>query len=101
MKGSWVQVPSGPLEHGETMKEKTEINIKNHSFVPKFIKLSEKEKEKILSDYNISSRQLPRILIKDSAIQDLEELKEGDVIKIIRNSPTAGESNYYRIVTNG
>ena len=82
------------------MKEKTEINIKDHSFVPKFTKLADKEKEKVLIDYNISPRQLPCILIKDPAIQDLEP-KEGDVIKIIRNSLTAGESQYYRIVTNG
>ena len=75
-------------------------DISKHTLVPKHTKLSEKEKEIILKKYNISVTQLPRILKNDSAIKDLK-LKQGDVVKIIRQSPTAGEIIFYRSVTNG
>ena len=41
----------------------------------------------------------PRIPKKDSAIKDLN-VKTWDVIKIVRQSPTAGESIFYRCVTS-
>ena len=75
-------------------------DISKHTLVPKHTKLSEKEKEIILNKYNISVTQLPRILKNDSAIKDLK-LKQGDVVKITRQSPTAGEIIFYRSVTNG
>ena len=75
-------------------------DISKHTLVPKHTKLSEKEKEIILKKYNISVTQLPRIIKTDSAIKDLK-LKQGDVVKIVRQSPTAGEIIFYRSVTNG
>lgn len=76
------------------------VDIKKHILVPKHVKLSEKDKEKLLEKYNISTTQLPRILKNDSAIKDLK-LKQGDVVKIIRKSPTAGDIEFYRGVANG
>ncbi|MBS3097767.1 DNA-directed RNA polymerase subunit H [Candidatus Woesearchaeota archaeon] len=78
---------------------KKKINIQHHILIPKHIKLSEKEKETLLDKYNITLQQLPKILKNDSAIQNLD-VKPEDVIKIIRKSPTAGESIFYRVVTN-
>ena len=70
-----------------------------HDLVPEHIKLSEKEKEKILKDHNITIKELPRILKDDPAIKHLNA-KVGDVIKIKRKSRTAGESIYYRVVSD-
>ena len=75
------------------------IDISKHEFVPKHIKLNEKESEQLLNKYNISKKQLPKILKNDAVIKDLE-LKSGDIIKIIRKSETAGEAVYYRVVVN-
>ena len=80
------------------MAEKTE-KIK-HILVPVHKKISEKEKAELLKKYNITLKELPKILINDSAISDLDA-KEGDVIKITRKSHTAGEIAYYRGVTSG
>jgi len=62
-------------------------------------KLSESEKKKILEHYKISFRELPIITVTDVAIEDLD-VKEGDVVKITRKSPTAGDTIFYRGVIN-
>jgi len=74
-----------------------EIDITKHRYVPKHIKMSEQEVTKLLERFNITKRQLPKILKNDPAIKHLNP-KPGDVIKIIRESPTAKESEYYRVV---
>jgi len=76
------------------------LEISKHNLVPKHTKLNDKDKEKLLEKYNISVSQLPKITKNDPAIKDLK-LKPGDVVKIIRISPTAGEAVFYRSVTNG
>ena len=73
------------------------INIFEHKWVPKARVLSEEEKEKLLKKYNISEFQLPKILKSDPMVKALGA-KVGDVIEIIRDSPTAGKSIYYRVV---
>ncbi len=73
---------------------------KQHILVPAHKKLSEKEKEELLKKYNITLKDLPKILAKDPALAELD-VKEGDVVKILRKSRTAGESSYYRGVVNG
>lgn len=71
--------------------------IIKHLLIPTHIKLSEKEKAMLFERYKITEKEMPGILKSDPAIQHLDA-KEGDVIKIIRKSPTAGEYVYYRIV---
>ncbi|MCX6710050.1 MAG: DNA-directed RNA polymerase subunit H [Candidatus Woesearchaeota archaeon] len=68
-----------------------------HNLVPEHIKLSESEKQEILKKYNITENELPKILKSDAAIAHLD-VKDSDVIKILRKSPTAGESIFYRVV---
>lgn len=76
--------------------KKTQIE---HVLIPKHEKISAKEKQLILDKYNISTKQLPKILNKDPAIQHLK-VEEGDIIKISRKSTTAGEAIFYRVVSN-
>lgn len=77
---------------------KQTFNILEHELVPKHIILSEEEKEELMKKYGITKpKQLPRILSTDPVIRAINA-KPGDVVKIIRKSPTAGESIYYRLV---
>jgi DNA-directed RNA polymerase subunit H len=75
------------------------FDLKKHVLVPKQSKLSEKDKKELLEKYKISVFDLPLISIKDTAIKGLD-VKAGDVVKIVRQSPTAGESIFYRSVVN-
>jgi DNA-directed RNA polymerase subunit H len=71
------------------------IVIKKHVLMPQHIKLSEKEKKELCEKYHISLKELPKIKKDDPAITSLNA-KIGDVIKIMRLSPTAGETVFYR-----
>lgn len=70
-----------------------------HIFVPKHIKVDEKESQEILERYNISLKQLPKILKNDVGIKGLNA-KAGDLIKIIRISPTMGKTEFFRAVSD-
>ena len=82
---------------GDDLKQ---LDITKHELVPKHEILNENEKKELLQKYGITLRQLPRILITDAMVKILNA-KIGDVIKITRNSPTAGETVYYRVVVKG
>jgi DNA-directed RNA polymerase subunit H len=73
------------------------LDILKHVLVPQHEVLKEEEVEKLLRAYNISKENLPRIIVDDPVVKAIGA-KEGDVIKIIRNSPTAGKSVVYRLV---
>ncbi len=76
-------------------KRKRKQIVTKHVLVPKHIKLTIKERNDLFDKYNISIVELPKIKVDDPAIAHLN-VKEGDVIKIIRNSLTAGETEFYR-----
>lgn len=78
---------------------KKKFKTDKHILIPKHSKLSDSQKEKLLEKYNISIKELPRILKTDPAIGSLD-VKSGDVIKITRKSQTAGEAIFYRVVVN-
>jgi DNA-directed RNA polymerase subunit H len=80
------------------MAEKKKIIIK-HTLVPEHVKLSEDEKKELLEFHNITIKDLPKILVGDPAIKHLEAV-EGDIIKILRISPTSGSAVFYRGVIN-
>ncbi len=75
------------------------IDIFDHELVPKHEILSEEEVKDLLSKYNVTKNQLPKIFDTDPAVKELNA-KIGDVIKITRKSFTAGESVYYRVVVS-
>jgi len=75
------------------------FEVAKHVLVPKHTKVSEKEKKELLEKYAIDLENLPRIQPTDAAIQHLD-VKEGDIIKIERASPTAGETVFYRRVVS-
>ncbi len=78
-------------------KKKKSYDIGEHVLVPKHIKLSEKEKDEVLSQYKITLEDLPRISMSDPTLAHLNVTTK-DVIKIIRPSKIAGETVFYRRV---
>lgn len=71
--------------------------ILEHEMVPKHEVLSKKESEELLKKYGITSDNLPKINENDPVVQ-VVKAKKGDVLRIIRQSPTAGEAVYFRLV---
>lgn len=76
------------------------MDLAKHKFVPKHLKVSDSEKAAFLKEYKVQLIDLPKIFRKDSAIAKLS-VKSGDLVKIERESKTAGISNYYRVVVDG
>ena len=77
-----------------------DINIRKHMLVPEHSKLNKKEIQELLEKYNLALNELPKILLTDPAIEKLN-VKSGDIIKITRDSLTAGIAIYYRVVIKG
>jgi len=76
------------------------FDIFNHEFVPKHEILTSEEREKILAKYRVKPYQLPRIKASDPAAKAIGA-RPGDMLRIIRESPTAGRYIAYRYVVEG
>jgi len=72
-------------------------NILEHELVPKHEVLSPREASALLKQLGIKPAQLPWITIDDPVVKALKA-KPGDIIRIIRKSPTAEEAIAYRYV---
>ena len=68
-----------------------------HSLVPRHEVLSAGETEELLQRLRATSDKLPKVFVTDPQAKAVNA-KIGDVLKIIRTSPTAGEAIYYRVV---
>jgi DNA-directed RNA polymerase subunit H len=73
------------------------IRLQDHILVPKHELLSEEEKEEVLKLLGVKPEQLPKIRVDDPIAKEIGA-KVGDIIRIIRESPTAGVSIAYRYV---
>jgi len=73
------------------------FKIFDHFLVPNHEVLSKEESEKLLQKYHIEKYHLPLIKRSDPAVKAIGG-KAGDIIKITRKSPTAGETIVYRYV---
>eukprot|EP00049_Salpingoeca_infusionum_P014869 m.284555 g.284555 ORF g.284555 m.284555 type:complete len:315 (+) comp15765_c1_seq1:227-1171(+) len=72
-------------------------NITRHHTVPKHEVLTPEEKIQLLQRYNISEHNLPRMQANDPIAQYFG-LAEGEVVRIVRPSETAGTYVSYRVV---
>lgn len=71
------------------------FDLFQHLLVPVHEFASEEEIQSLVDKFSIDIKQLPKIVNTDPAVQ-LLGAKIGDVIKIIRDSPTAGRYVTYR-----
>jgi DNA-directed RNA polymerase subunit H len=76
------------------------FNIFKHYLVPKHEVLSPEERKEVLEKYRVEPYKLPHIKTSDPIVRVIGA-KPGDIIKITRRSPTAGEYVYYRYVVEG
>lgn len=75
----------------------TKLNVLEHVMVPDHKIMTEDEVNGLLSSYAITTEQLPKIYHDDPAVKTIGA-KVGDVIRIIRDSHTAGRAESYRLV---
>ncbi|MFW9994800.1 MAG: DNA-directed RNA polymerase subunit H [Candidatus Odinarchaeota archaeon] len=73
------------------------FDLFSHELVPKHEVAPAEEVDDVIRKYSVSVKQLPKISSLDPAVQ-LLGAKAGDIIKITRNSPTAGKFIAYRYV---
>ncbi|MDI3544566.1 MAG: DNA-directed polymerase subunit [Candidatus Woesearchaeota archaeon] len=77
-----------------------EFDVKRHILYFKHEILNNEEANELLERYKITKKKLPSIKKSDPGLSGLNA-KVGDIVRIRRKSPTAGESFYYRVVVNG
>ncbi|UCG70768.1 MAG: DNA-directed RNA polymerase subunit H [Thermoplasmata archaeon] len=79
-----------------------DVNVMLHELVPEHTLLSEKEADVVLKELRINADQLPKIRKDDPVLKILEmvegPIEEGRIVKITRNSESAGISVVYRMV---
>jgi len=76
------------------------FNIFDHILVPRHEILAAEEREKLLNEYRVQPYQLPRIRSTDPGAKAIGA-KPGDIVRIVRDSPTAGKYISYRYVVEG
>jgi DNA-directed RNA polymerase subunit H (RpoH/RPB5) len=86
-KGYYVQIISLP---------QLLINIVNHRDVPHHEVIDENDKKELLVKYNIKQENLP-IILRDDAMARYLGLRPGEIVRILRPSPTSGTYVSYRI----
>jgi DNA-directed RNA polymerase subunit H len=72
------------------------VDVSQHNLVPEHTVLDHDAVEEVLSEYDISRTDLPKIHRRDAALPDDAEV--GDVIEIVRDSRTTDEAIVYRLV---
>ena len=103
-----IIITSGKYTHAAKLsakKKKIELlpkifpafDIFKHDLVPKHEILTPEETKELLTQYKVKPYQLPRIKVSDPAVKAIGA-KLGDILRIVRESPTAGEHLAYRYV---
>ncbi|BCU67314.1 DNA-directed RNA polymerase subunit H [Sulfolobales archaeon HS-7] len=82
------------------MRSSKKFNPLNHVLVPKHEKLPLAEAVKILKELGVKPEELPWIRASDPIARAIGA-KPGDIIRITRKNPTAGEFILYRYVISG
>ena len=75
----------------------TKLNVLKHVMVPDHTIMSEEEISELLTRYNITTEQLPKVFHDDPAVKTIGANVD-DVIRIVRASHTAGRAEAYRLV---
>lgn len=76
------------------------INLVDHVLIPKVELLSDEERDNFCQNHMCKKRNIPKILTTDPMAKYFN-LKEGDIIRILRPSETSGYAPAYRLVIKG
>ena len=68
--------------------------------IPKHELLTKEEASQVLARYNSKPSQFPYILSTDAIVKEIGA-RPGDLVRITRQSETAGTGTYYRYVVEG
>jgi DNA-directed RNA polymerase subunit H (RpoH/RPB5) len=80
------------------LTKKKKIDVLLHELVPKHYLLTKEETKELLEKFKITVTDLPQMFEKDPVAIAIGA-KEGDVVKIVRQSHTTVKSiDYYRFV---
>lgn len=86
-------------QHTQIFLESTLLeDIISHAMQPKFELLSPAEMISVKQEYNITDYTTEKYMRSDPVVKYFA-LKKGDIIRIIRPSPTSGQAIAYRIVS--
>jgi DNA-directed RNA polymerase subunit H len=75
--------------------EELQYNVTLHRLVPKHVKLSPEQTQKVLETFQIKLKDMSTIYRSDPVAKYLG-LMQGDVVRIVRPSPTAAQYDIYR-----
>lgn len=73
-------------------------SILEHELVPKHEILPKEDADAVLNKLGITAENLPKIILDSDPVAKAIGAKRGNILKILRKSPTAGETVYYRVV---
>ncbi|HVL48297.1 MAG TPA: DNA-directed RNA polymerase subunit H [Candidatus Thermoplasmatota archaeon] len=73
------------------------FDVMKHDLVPKHEVLSDEDARAVLEKYGVNPDQLPRIYASDPVARSIRA-RPGQILRIRRKSPTAGEAVAYRFV---
>jgi DNA-directed RNA polymerase subunit H len=76
------------------------FDVMKHELVPRHEVLADSEAQAILVKYGVTPDQLPRILSSDPVARAIRA-RPGQIVRIRRRSPTAGEAVAFRYVVEG
>jgi len=74
------------------------FNVSHHSYVPKHEIVKDAEEiDGIMNTYNIRHRSMFPVIMRTDPMARYLNLGQGDIVRIRRQSPTAGEAIVYRV----
>lgn len=81
------------------MSEDLRFNPLNHALVPLHELVPDEDALAVLAKYGIVKEQLPKVRSNDPAVM-VTGAQPGQIVKITRDSPTAGHHVAYRLVVH-
>ncbi len=77
-----------------------ELDVRKHVHVPKHEILSAEQAKEVLGQFKVTPNQLPLIKVSDPVAKAIGA-KPGQILRITRDSPTAGKAIVYRHTVEG
>lgn len=73
------------------------FNPYRHRLVPEHVVLDSREAGELVKQLGLKTNLELPIILRDDAIAKHLDIRAGSIVKVVRNSPTAGQHNVYRV----